>query len=158
LETPTPTPPPTATPVPTWTPVPVQPTDTPEPPLVGEWRAEYFANPMLEGLPALTRLEPQLEIDWALGSPGEGIPVDGFSARFSRDFVALPGLYRIYLQVDDGARVWLDGTLLIDEWHAYTGDTYVAEADLGPGTNHMLVEYYENVSVAHIYLWVEPVR
>ena len=160
LEPPTPTLPPTATPTatPTLTPAPIRPTDTPEPPVTEVWRAEYFANPVLGGPPALIRMEPDLELDWALDSPGQEIPVDGFSARFTRDIVVPSGLYRVYLQVDDGARVWLDGQLLIDEWHAYTGETYVAEIELPMGVHRMRVDYYEDVSVAHIRLWMERVR
>lgn len=161
IETPTPSPTPsptvTSTPTPTPTQQPVVPTDTPVPPAPDAWRAEYWDNTGLHGRPVLTRQDVEIRFDWELGSPAPAVPVDGFSARWTRDIWINGGRYRFLLQVDDGARFWLDGQLLIDEWHGYTGDTYEAEIDVPDGIHLLRLEYYEDVVLAHIHFWMEPV-
>ena len=48
------------------------------------WRAEYFDNPNLQGPPKLAIFEAKFGHDWGYGSPSPEIPVDHFSARFTR--------------------------------------------------------------------------
>jgi len=49
----------------------------------GGWFGEYFANRTLSGEPAATRSDPAIDFDWGRGEPIAGIPVDGFSARWT---------------------------------------------------------------------------
>jgi hypothetical protein len=63
------------------------------------------------------------------------------------------GVQSFSLKVDDGARLWVDGILLIDEWHRATGKTYIAEIFLEEGVHKLQVEYYEDAYGAHIHLW-----
>jgi hypothetical protein len=65
------------------------------------------------------------------------------------------GKVRILLEVDDGARVWVDGELLIDAWQIATGQTYSAEVELSEGIHRIVVEYFEAFLDAHIRLWLE---
>ena len=160
--TPSPTPLPTSTPTATATPAvptatPVIPTDTPPPPVLEAWWAEYYDNPALQGRPVLARRDAQVDFDWGDGSPDGAVPVDGFSAQWSRELWMSAGVYRFYLQVDDGVRLWLDGMLLLDEWHGYTGDTYMAEIEVPGGIHRIRIEYYEDVVLAHIHFWLEQV-
>ena len=142
--TPSPTPSPTAMPVP-----------TSPPPVPDSWQAEYFANPSLSGEPVLVREDVELDLDWGAGSPGEGVPVDEFSARWTRDVWLAAGTHRVLLQVDDGARVWLDGQMLIDAWHEATGETYEVEIESSEGMHSLKVEYFEAFLDARIHLWIE---
>jgi len=79
-------------------------------------KAEYFNNMNLEGKPALTRIDEQLEFDWPW-SPGEGVNDDQFSIRWtgylnpSTSFDGWVGL-----SSDDGIRMWIDDQLVIDNW------------------------------------------
>jgi hypothetical protein len=142
-ETPSPTPSPTAMPVP-----------TSPPPVQEGWQAEYFANPSLSGEPALVREDVELDFDWGAGSP-EGVPADEFSARWMRDIWLAAGTHRVFLQVDDGARVWLNGQMLIDAWYEATGETYEAEIESPGGMYSLKVEYFEAFLDARIHLWIE---
>lgn len=157
-DTPSPTPEPTdtpsSTPEPTDTPVP---TATLLPPPPDTWQAEYYANPTLSGEPVMVREDAEVNFDWGAGSPGEGVPPDGFSARWTREVWVAGGTYRVFLEVDDGARLWIDGQLLIDAWHIATGEAYVVEIDLSDGIHTMKVEYFEAVLDAWIRLWAEKV-
>ena len=80
-------------------------------------RAEYYDNPDLAGKPVLVRKDPMLQMFWRTGSPGEGVPVDSFSVRWTGT-IAPPasGSYEISLFTDEKGRFWLDGNKLFDHW------------------------------------------
>ncbi|MEZ4860622.1 MAG: PA14 domain-containing protein [Caldilineaceae bacterium] len=131
--TPTPTATATSLPIPTLTP-------TPAPILA--WRAEFFPNWNLQGTPTVIRDYSNLDFNWGSGAPAAELPVDGFSARFERILSFTDGYYRFSVTADDGVRFWLDGELILDEWHGATGRTYTVERDLN-GVHTLRIEYYE---------------
>jgi hypothetical protein len=139
--------PPTTTPAPTVTPS-----------LVDGWRGEYYATQGLQGEPVLVRQDADLAFDWGSGSPSPEIPVDSFSVRWTIDAWLPAGRYRVFLEVNEGARYWLDGQLLIDEWHKSTGETYVVEVVLQEGFHSSKVEYFEGAGQAWIRLWATKVQ
>jgi hypothetical protein len=153
---------PTITPIPTWTPRP-NPTLVPSPPPPAPpptatptgWVGSFYANRDLNGEPAHTRAENQLAFNWGTGAPAPELPVDGFSARWTRTFATDSGLYRFAAIADDGLRVWVDNQLLIDEWHDATNRTYSVEKALAAGTHTLKVEYYENFGDARLQFWWE---
>lgn len=110
---------------------------------ISEWRGEYFANRNLEGAPALVRNESTIDFNWGEGGPAPGLPADNFSARWSRTFPLTDGRYRFTVQVDDGARLWVDGRLLLDQWVEGSTRTFTAEADLAAGNHTLRLEYLE---------------
>jgi hypothetical protein len=65
----------------------------------------------------VSRKDANVDFDWDIGSPTEGIGKDFFSARWE-GFVQVPSseVYALHVISDDGARLWLDGNLLIDAW------------------------------------------
>jgi hypothetical protein len=146
--TPTATSTPSPTPEPTYTPTP-QPTD---PPLPSQWLAAYYANPDLDEPAALTRTDVAVNFDWGEGSPGEGIPADGFSARWVGHVFLQAGTYAYTLTVDDGCHVWVDGQLMVDEWHSSGGAVYPFEVALQGGSHTFVVEYLEVTGNAQIQL------
>jgi hypothetical protein len=133
------------------------PTLTPLPPLMEGWWAEYYANISLDGLAVLTRLDPDLDFNWGTGSPGLGVPADDFSARWTRLANMPAGTYRYSLMADDGARFWLDGTLLIDAWPADPSETYTVQIYLPAGFHVLTVEYFEVTVDARLHLWSEAI-
>jgi hypothetical protein len=162
LAAPTPTntvPVPTARP--TDTPTPVLPTDTPTPTdnptptptstalVITDWRGEYFANRELQGDPVLVRNDGYVDFNWGEGSPAPTIPVNGFSARWARTRQFREGTFHFTITVDDGVRLWVDDTLLINEWHDGQA-TYAADLHLTQGTHALRIEYYENLGGALI--------
>ncbi len=154
--TPTGTATPTATPTSTHTPSPT-PTYTPtpqsaEPPLPAQWMAAYYPNPDLSEPLALARIDGAVDFDWGAGSPDGAIPVDGFSARWTGTVQLSAGTYSYTLTVDDGARVWVDGQLVVDEWHSSGGAVYPFELVLQGGNHTFVVEYLEVTGNAYIHL------
>lgn len=147
--TPTPTAIPTATPTATTTPTPT-PTPAPE-----GWRGEYYDNISLMGAPVLVRDDTTIKFNWGSVAPAAGLPTDDFSVRWTRKLSFPVGIYRFSVRSDDGVRVWLDGILIIDQWHDAAGVTYTAEQTLAAGMHTLRIEYYERRGVAQIEFWWE---
>lgn len=149
-------------PAPTATVTPTRPTATPTrtplvtpTPTVSNWRGEYFSNATLSGTPALVRDDAAIDFNWGTGAPASGIPADGFSVRWTRTVNLPTGTYRFLARSDDGIRVWLNNTLIIDEWHEARDATYVVDRSLNGGNHTLRVEYYENQGEAHVLFWWE---
>ena len=123
-----------------------------------DWKGEYFDNPNLAGSPVLVRNDPWIDFNWGSGSPGPNVPSDNFSARWMRTWHFDAGDYRLYLKVDDGARLWIDDQLVIDQWHDSGPVTYTADRHLGSGDHRLRLEYYERVGNAEVHLWWERVE
>ena len=71
--------------------------------------------------------------------------------------VTLPrGDYTLQLIPDDGARVWLDGKLVLDAWERH--ESRVDEVTISGGTRRLKVEYYELSGWAEIRLDIQPRR
>jgi hypothetical protein len=131
----------------------VMPSPTPEGPITGGWRGEYYSNRDLAGSPALIRQDPAIEFDWGLGSPASWVPNDYFSARWSRQLSFSPGYYRFSVQSDDGVRVWVDNTLLIDRWYPMAAEPFFVDGIYLSGDHQLKVEYFEQTGYASIRFW-----
>ncbi len=110
------------------------------------WKAEYFDNMTLTGKPAITRIDPKINFDWVGDGPGDGMPVDQFSARWTATLRPdVSGERLLEVSSDDGIRVWLDGTLIIEDWSNHA-ETYLnAPVVLEAGRAYELkLEYFEN--------------
>jgi len=65
----------------------------------------------------LTRLDPQINFDWRRGSPSPLIAPYTFSIRWTGQIVApTTDTYTFYPWMDDGARLWINGQLIYDQW------------------------------------------
>jgi hypothetical protein len=133
--------------------VPPTPTTTPPPPSA-YWQAEYFSNPNLSGTPVVVRSDETINFSWGLGAPAPNVPVDGFSARWTR-IITIPnaGAYQFFATADDGVRIWVNNSLIMDEWHGATNQTYIAQTSLAAGNHTVRVEYYEDWGEARIRVW-----
>jgi hypothetical protein len=117
----------------------------------------YWFTPDLDSDWALLRNDSEINFDWGEGSPAQGIPSDGFSVRWMRSLEFEPGVYRFSARSDDGMRVFLDGTRIIDEWHKSAGtEIYTAESTL-TGTHVIRVQYFEDNGNAKVEFWWEKV-
>ncbi len=121
------------------------------------WQAAYWNNMALSGPPVLQRSEPNLDYHWGTGSPGPGVQADGFSARWSRYLDLAVGTYRFTATSDDGMRVYVNGSLIINEWYDHSTKTVSADKTLAAGHHLIVVEYYENTVDAVARLTWAPV-
>jgi hypothetical protein len=130
---------------------PPPPTATPTP--ATRWRGEYFNNRDLSGPPAVVRDDSDINFDWGGGSPAPGIiNNDRFSVRWTRTFDLAAGIYRFRIWVDDGARLWVNNQLIIDQWRVQAETAYSAEIRLSGGSVPIKLEYYEEGNAARIRL------
>ncbi|HVO72166.1 MAG TPA: PA14 domain-containing protein [Aggregatilineaceae bacterium] len=123
----------------------------------GPWTAQYFNNQALSGAPVLTQAESAVAHDWGTGAPAGGIPADYFSVRWTSAQYLSGGTYQVQALADDGVRVWVDGSLVIDQWHTASGQTYLADVNLGAGPHSFMVEYYEATGNASINVQINQV-
>jgi hypothetical protein len=120
---------------------------------------QYFSNTTLAGSPVLTRVEA-VNFDWATGAPAAGLAVDMFSARWSgRVFAGATGNYTFHTTSDDGIRLWVNGSLVIDNWttHAPTTNSSLPIALKAGFYYDLQLEYFENQAGAVAKLaWTTP--
>jgi hypothetical protein len=110
-----------------------------------QYRAEYFANRTLSGTPASTGCEAApLDRNWGSGGPA-GVGSNNFSARWTGSF-RLSGTVTFTATGDDGIRVWLNGSPLIDRWSS-AGSSSVTRT-LADGVYEVKVEHFENKGTA----------
>lgn len=65
------------------------------------------------------RIDPVIEFVSSAGSPGIGVDVDDFSVRWEGKIKALYSEdYTFHLTHTHGAKLWIDGSLVIDQWAA----------------------------------------
>jgi LysM repeat protein len=133
-----------------------KPTPTPPPPPPGAWKGQFWANRYLSGSPKLIRNYSLVDFQWGKGGPGGGIGQDNFSARWKRARYLDAGRYRFHIKVDDGVRFWVDGVMLIGEWHDTAPKEYTAERELSAGNHSLQIDYYEHTGGAQIKFWIEP--
>jgi WD40 repeat protein len=104
----------------------------------------------------LARIDPKIDFDWGVGSPGHAVPGDWFQARWTGWLRApVAGLYLLHVERNDGARLWIDVQSLIDDWT--TTGTSDGLVYLEAGWHRLRVDYYEGAGSASIHLrWNYP--
>jgi RHS repeat-associated protein len=117
-------------------------------------KADYYDNQDLTAL-KLTRNDRTVKFDWGTSSPDPvNIASTTYSARWT-GYVRAPysGTYTFYTTSDDGVRLWVNNSQLVNNWtdHAPTensGTIALTAGQLYPVT----LEYYQNGGGASISL------
>ncbi len=117
-------------------------------------RGEYFANPRLEGEPRVVRSDTRVDFHWTISPPAPGIPQDWYSVRWTGQVTISPGgVRRIGVEGNDGYRLYLDDSLVIDNWRKRSYGVRLAPVAVVPGSSHRLrLEYFETRSNGRIRL------
>ena len=96
-------------------------------------------------------------IDYLSGGVIEdGVPRDRFAFVAEGTVDLPPGDYTIEVISDDGARVWMDGKLILDAWEPH--ESRVDRVDITGGRRKLKVEYYESAGWAEIRVDIQPRR
>ncbi len=108
-------------------------------------KVEYFDNMELKGTPKV-RQEQWLNFEPANQAPDPFLPKSPLSVRWSGKLrPTVSGRYTLSLTSDDGARLSLDGKMLIDAWGGHAVRTDTVAIDLVAGqTYDLMAEYYDN--------------
>lgn len=117
------------------------------------WQASYWDNVTFAGAPVVTRSESQINYNWGAGSPVPGrIPPERFAARWTSTLPLPAGRYRFTVTVDDGARLWVNDQLLIDEWAVQSRQAFQADVTVTGNALPVRLDYFENTGQAAIQL------
>jgi len=125
-------------------------------PATDVWYGEFFANESLAGAPVASHQVPWIGFDWGGLQPLPNVPVDHFSAQWTRRVFLEADYYKFCAMIDDGARIYVDRKLVMDEWHPSNGIAYCGKAYVREGVHEILVQYFEQGGEALIYVWWEP--
>lgn len=118
-------------------------------------KAEYFDNINLSGSPVLEKIDQTVSFDWGGGGPGSPIANDYFSVRWTGKVQpCFTENYTFTTRSDDGIRLWVNGSPVIDNWTLH-GSTYNSGSiNLIAGQKYDIrLEFYENAgsAVAELY-------
>ncbi|MEV0994894.1 PA14 domain-containing protein [Nonomuraea sp. NPDC050202] len=119
--------------------------------------ATYFDNADLTG-PKLTRVDPGVNFDWGAGTPDPAIGPDTFSVRWTGKVIAdRAETYTFITTSDDGVRLWVDGTLVVDAWTDHSKRDDSGQIALTAGAHDLRMEFYDNGydAIAQLH-WSSP--
>jgi beta-glucosidase len=108
-------------------------------------KGEYFDNMTLSGKPVLTRVDSMVNFNFGTGSPAPGIPEDRFSIRWKGKLIPPETVHHIGTTNDDGARLYIDGKLVINDWMDHSETPNRAEVELMAGKEYDIeLDYYDD--------------
>src|SRR5690606_29643241 len=100
----------------------------------------------------------EINFNWGTGSPASGIPADNFSVRWTRTLNFNAGTYRFHVRMNDGARVYVDNNLIINDWVESPLRERTADISLSAGSHTIIVEYFEGINQAVVEFWWEQIN
>jgi outer membrane protein OmpA-like peptidoglycan-associated protein len=95
--------------------------------------------------PIKTRVDPTIDYNWDNRPPGRGLPSTNYSVRWT-GFLQPPttGVYTFVASTDDGMRIWVDETLILDKWELQEPTDYRVQVPLTGGKAVAFrVEYFQ---------------
>ncbi len=106
------------------------------------------------GAPFRTLRADRLDLVGASLAPG--LPADHYATRADGSFELPEGDYTVEVTTDDGARLSLDGTLLVDEWRYQGPTTYRKDVHLAKGRHTFHVEHFQIDGYATLRVTIRP--
>jgi hypothetical protein len=115
---------------------------------------------------SISRVDSKIDFDWVRNSPEKGIKEDDFTAEWNGFLVPdQSGEFLFELKADDGAQVWINNELVIDQnYTSANKNSEVMGAQTGKTTNGKInltankaysirINYQEKIQNAHIQLF-----
>ncbi|RPH38907.1 MAG: hypothetical protein EHM91_13155, partial [Planctomycetota bacterium] len=121
-------------------------------------RGDYFDNDDLTNL-KVTRIDPIVDFHFGLRSPHPSIDPVTFSIRWRGQVEPLYGeTYTFHVVSDDGARLWVDGKPVVDDWTVRGTQERMGTISLDAGRRYDLrLEYFQVVALSRVSLfWSSP--
>lgn len=117
-------------------------------------QASYFDNVSFSGKPVLTRLDKEINFSWTLFGPAAATGNNFYSARWTGTITApQTGNISIGLEGNDGFRLWLEDSLLIDNWNKESHRAALTNFHFEKNKAYTIkVEFYEPVANGQIKL------
>ncbi len=107
--------------------------------------------------PVLVRTDPAISFNWKQDEIVPGLSVDHVMARWSGFLTPPAGSYTFGLRHDDGVRLKVNNTLIMDTWGTWSSTVaWAPSATSFSGTaTPIYVEYQEKGGHAYLELWVK---
>lgn len=107
------------------------------------WLGQYYNNPDFSGSPSFSRLDSQINFNFGAGSPVSGfINPNNFSIRWTTTEDFSEGRYRFTVVVQDGARVVIDGQIIIDQLgNTGSQQSFSADYNVPEGIRQLQVDF-----------------
>jgi len=118
----------------------------------------YFDQDNFAG-PLLVRTDPVVNFNWGTSSPDPSMGVNNFSVRWRAWVIPeYTDTYTFFTTTDDGARLWVNDTMLVNSWVNQGPTTWSGDIHLVAGQKYPLtMEYFENGGGASAQLsWKTP--
>lgn len=113
----------------------------------------YFDGTGLTDPPEFVRQDSMIDFAWGYGSPGS-LGVNYFSVRWTATIdIVRPGPYNFHTLSEDGARLYVDGDLIVDRWVGQYATEYCGYKTLISGSHHLVMEYHHNLGNAEAHLY-----
>ncbi len=108
-------------------------------------KGEYFDNMSLTGKPVLTRIDSMVNFNFGTKSPAPGLPKEHYSIRWTGRIVPPDTIHHIGTVNDDGARLFVDGKMVINDWTDHGAKPNSADVELLPGKEYNIeFDQYNN--------------
>ena len=116
--------------------------------------ARYFSGIDITTKPAFNRIDPKIDFQWTLFGPDPRVPFDHFAVVWEGVIVPdVNGTWNIGIEGNDGYRLYLNDTLLIDRWNDQSFHTTLVPFTFTAGVPHKLrIEYRERSGNARFRL------
>ena len=130
----------------------------------------YWDNKDLQGTPRVVRTDPKIYFNWSTGSPtwantpettifqDRTFQGSNYSARWIGSIKApTTGKYTIATMSDDGVRLFIDDSLVINNWTNHYSTWNYTTLNLKGGVQYAIrMEYFQNQGYAQAYLAWQP--
>lgn len=105
---------------------------------------DYFDNTDFTNW-RMRRVDETIDFDWADRGPDQRVGFESFSVRWRGWLVpAHSGTCTLTFLMDDGVRLWLDGRLVLDEWHLTEKLEFSATVTLEAGRAYAVrLDYFQ---------------
>jgi len=118
-------------------------------------KATYFNNISMEGIPVLERVDNKIDFAWTLFSPQQGVVnYDFYSVRWEGVLKSpVDGVCEIGFAGDDGYRLYINDSLVIDQWKKQSVGTHTVPYLFEKNKKYALkAEFFESVGNARVKL------
>ncbi len=107
-------------------------------------KGDYYNGTSFNTL-VTSRTDASVNFDWGSGAPASGVGSDQFSVRWSGQVQPrYSGSYTFYTWSDDGVRLWVNGSQIVDNWTDHAPTENSGTITLSAGQKYELkLEYYE---------------
>lgn len=127
-----------------------------QPCFAGAVRQDVFAGEALAGQPVSTSTVDRIDFR-PEGSAPRGVRAGGYSIRWTGALAtAKKGRYRLMVSADDGARVIVDGKMVVDDWGPHEAKIRTVALDLDEGSHPLIFEYHQDTGRAVAQLGLRP--